>query len=46
LSLLAAEVRWLFFDLGNTLISEEAATEFRTRQLVDWFARHMEGGVR
>ena len=38
--LLAAEVRWLFFDLGNTLISEEAATELRMGQLVDCFARH------
>jgi HAD superfamily hydrolase (TIGR01549 family) len=32
--------RWLFFDLGNTLISEEAATEARIQQLVDSFERY------
>jgi HAD superfamily hydrolase (TIGR01549 family) len=36
----AAEVRWLFFDLGNTLISEEAATEARLRQVAGCFRRH------
>ena len=40
MSLQAAQIRWLFFDLGNTLISEEAATELRMGQLVDCFARH------
>jgi HAD superfamily hydrolase (TIGR01549 family) len=40
LSLLAAQVRWLFFDLGNTLVDEGAATEFRIRHLADRFARH------
>jgi HAD superfamily hydrolase (TIGR01549 family) len=33
-------MRWLFFDLGNTLINEEAATEARLRQMVDCFERH------
>jgi HAD superfamily hydrolase (TIGR01549 family) len=33
-------VRWLFFDLGNTLINEEAATEARLRQMVGCFERH------
>lgn len=32
-------VRWLFFDLGNTLINEEAASEHRIRQLVGSFER-------
>ena len=32
--------RWLFFDLGNTLISEEAAVEARTRQLFGCLERH------
>ena len=32
--------RWLFFDLGNTLISEEAATESRIQQLVNSFGRY------
>jgi len=32
--------RWLFFDLGNTLISEEAATEARIQQLVNSFKRY------
>jgi len=40
LSLLAAQVRWLFFDLGNTLVDEGAATEFRIGHLADRFARH------
>lgn len=33
------DARWLFFDLGNTLISEEAATECRIQRLVDALAR-------
>jgi HAD superfamily hydrolase (TIGR01549 family) len=40
LSFLAAGVRWLFFDLGNTLISEDAATEFRIGQLVNCLESH------
>jgi HAD superfamily hydrolase (TIGR01549 family) len=40
LNLRAAQIRWLFFDLGNTLISEEAATERRIGRLVDCFHRH------
>jgi HAD superfamily hydrolase (TIGR01549 family) len=32
--------RWLFFDLGNTLISEEAATECRIQQLVRSLKRY------
>ncbi len=34
------DARWLFFDLGNTLISEEGATECRIRRLVEALARH------
>jgi HAD superfamily hydrolase (TIGR01549 family) len=34
------DVRWLFFDLGNTLISEEAATDCRIRQLGSSFEQH------
>jgi HAD superfamily hydrolase (TIGR01549 family) len=33
------DARWLFFDLGNTLISEEAATEHRIQQLVSSLER-------
>jgi len=33
-------VRWLFFDVGNTLVSEDAAIEVRLRQTVDCFERH------
>jgi HAD superfamily hydrolase (TIGR01549 family) len=40
LSLQAALIRWLFFDLGNTLVSEEAATEARVRQVAGCFERH------
>ena len=40
MNLPAAQIRWLFFDLGNTLISEEAATERRISRLVDCFHRH------
>ena len=36
-------VRWLFFDMGNTLISEEAPTACRIRRFADAFARY---GVR
>jgi len=32
--------RWLFFDMGNTLISEEASTAYRIRQFVEAFGRH------
>jgi FMN phosphatase YigB (HAD superfamily) len=31
--------RWLFFDVGNTLVSEDAATEDRIRQLMRCFER-------
>lgn len=34
------DVRWLFFDLGNTLVSEEAATECRIQRLVAALARY------
>jgi HAD superfamily hydrolase (TIGR01549 family) len=34
------DARWLFFDLGNTLISEEAATECRIQQLVSSLKRY------
>ena len=34
------DTRWLFFDLGNTLISEEAATERRIKQLVSSLERY------
>jgi HAD superfamily hydrolase (TIGR01549 family) len=33
-------IRWLFFDPGNTLISEEAATESRIQQLVRCLERY------
>ena len=33
-------VRWLFFDLGNTLISEQAAVDRRVRQIVSSFERY------
>jgi HAD superfamily hydrolase (TIGR01549 family) len=39
LNLAAAQIRWLFFDLGNTLISEESATERRMEQLAGSFER-------
>jgi hypothetical protein len=39
LSLQAAQIRWLFFDLGNTLTSEAAATERRMEQLAGSFER-------
>jgi FMN phosphatase YigB (HAD superfamily) len=32
--------RWLFFDVGNTLFNEEAATEARLRQLVGFLECH------
>jgi HAD superfamily hydrolase (TIGR01509 family) len=34
------DVRWLFFDLGNTLINEEEAWEHRLRLLVEALERH------
>ena len=34
------DVHWLFFDLGNTLIDEEAAWECRLRLVVEALARH------
>jgi HAD superfamily hydrolase (TIGR01549 family) len=40
LSLQAAQIRWLFFDLGNTLVSEETAAEARLRQVVGCLERH------
>ena len=33
-------VRWLFFDLGNTLVSEEAAAECRIKRMADALKRH------
>jgi len=34
------DARWLFFDLGNTLISEEMATECRIKELVGSLERY------
>ena len=34
------DARWLFFDLGNTLVSEEAATEYRLQRLVSSLVRY------
>lgn len=34
------DAHWLFFDLGNTLVSEEAATVRRIHRLVDALARY------
>ena len=34
------DTRWLFFDLGNTLISEETATERRIQRLVSSLERY------
>jgi FMN phosphatase YigB (HAD superfamily) len=33
-------VRWLFFDMGNTLISEGASTAHRIDRFVEAFSRH------
>jgi len=33
-------VRWLFFDLGNTLISKERAIKERIQQMFRAFAEH------
>jgi FMN phosphatase YigB (HAD superfamily) len=33
-------VRWFFFDLGNTLINEEEAWEYRLRLLVEALEHH------
>jgi HAD superfamily hydrolase (TIGR01549 family) len=35
-----AEIRWLFFDLGNTLVDEQAPTAARLRQIVARFEQH------
>ena len=32
--------RWLFFDLGNTLISEEVAVDCRIRLMIASFERY------
>src|SRR5690242_12072233 len=34
---------WLFFDLGNTLVNEEAAAECRVQRLVEALARYRGG---
>ncbi len=34
------EAHWLLFDLGNTLVSEDAATECRIQRLVEALLRH------
>jgi FMN phosphatase YigB (HAD superfamily) len=34
------DVRWLFFDLGYTLVDEEAAHEGRLQRLVEGLAHH------
>jgi HAD superfamily hydrolase (TIGR01549 family) len=34
------DARWLFFDLGNTLISEEAAVDCRIRRMICSFERY------
>jgi HAD superfamily hydrolase (TIGR01549 family) len=43
LSFPVAQNRWLFFDLGNTLVDETAATETRLREVTCCFERHGEG---
>ena len=40
MNLSAAQIRWLFFDLGNTLVDEGAATETRLREVASRFERH------
>ena len=40
MSLRAAQIRWLFFDLGNTLVDEAAAWQVRMRQLAGCFAKY------
>jgi HAD superfamily hydrolase (TIGR01549 family) len=40
LSLQAAQIRWVFFDLGNTLVDERAAWESRMGQLADCLAKY------
>jgi len=40
LSLPTAQIRWLFFDLGNTLVDETAATETRLQEVAACFERH------
>jgi FMN phosphatase YigB (HAD superfamily) len=34
------DARWLFFDMGNTLISEEASTAYRVERFAEAFSRH------
>lgn len=34
------DARWLFFDMGNTLISEEASTAYRIERFIEAFGRH------
>jgi HAD superfamily hydrolase (TIGR01549 family) len=34
------DARWLFFDMGNTLVSEEASTACRTQRIAEAFSRH------
>src|SRR5580704_14451337 len=34
------DARWLFFDMGHTLISEEASTAYRIQRFVEAFSRH------
>jgi HAD superfamily hydrolase (TIGR01549 family) len=34
------DARWLFFDMGNTLVSEEASTACRIQRIAEAFRRH------
>jgi HAD superfamily hydrolase (TIGR01549 family) len=34
------DARWLFFDMGNTLVSEEASTACRIQRIAEAFGRH------
>jgi FMN phosphatase YigB (HAD superfamily) len=34
------DARWLFFDMGNTLISEDASTARRIQRIAEVFSRH------
>jgi HAD superfamily hydrolase (TIGR01549 family) len=34
------DARWLFFDMGNTLVSEEASTACRIQRIAEAFSRH------
>jgi FMN phosphatase YigB (HAD superfamily) len=40
LSFPSTQIRWLFFDLGNTLVDEQAATEVRLQQIAACFKQH------